>query len=754
MMLSMPSRSGVPGATMSRALRRRGSCRASSSWKSSDEGATRVISQRCVAALIATDDGKNALQATTAANPGWTGRIWLCQAGEPFLAGVGGRSVRAWEAPAGARPWRFARRYAPMSAPGPTAASPDLPLPPMSALLTCRASRRVAAGRKAVQPLAAAGPSTGARPNFVASATRRSAWATPRSSPVRPTSPKQASGRPSPSRQRLAAVRRRERQGHRQVRAGLVDPHAARDVDEHVRRRPATGRRGGRGRRCTIARRLRSIPVATRRGGTISVGATSAWTSTSSGRCPPSRRARPSPAPRSPRRRSAPRRPRTSTSPPAAHLEDAHLAGRPEAVLQRAQRAEAALALALEEEHAVHQVLEHARARDGALLRHVADQDDGAVEPLRRLHDRRRRLAHLPDRARRPGHPLGVHGLDRVDHAGLGALRLERGQHLLERGLGDRRDRERARAQALGPQADLGGRLLARDVEHAPARRREVAQRHARDRRLADPGLAAEQDQRARDEAAARARGRARRSRCECGPPRASPRRAGQRASRGPRAGAREPPDRPALAGAGASTSVFHSPQPAQRPDQASASCPHDWQTYLGPRPATPLTLSSPPDGTAPPIEPARLRRSAVLFLRRMRRDPWTLAAAALVLAGWSRRPRWPSTPPWRPRTSPRRRAGDSTSSPPPSSRRARGQNAADVGQAEQIIAEDPERNFARQHLPSAQAGVRGRRALLRLGRGGLRGMMRPVLFTARSGATISGTVWATREGPGDDPRS
>ena len=36
----------------------------------------------------------------------------------------------------------------------------------------------------------------------------------------------------------------------------------------------------------TIASRLRSIPVATRRGGTISVGATSAWTSTSSGRVP------------------------------------------------------------------------------------------------------------------------------------------------------------------------------------------------------------------------------------------------------------------------------------------------------------------------------------------------------------------------------------------------------------------------------------------------------------------------------------
>jgi hypothetical protein len=29
------------------------------------------------------------------------------------------------------------------------------------------------------------------------------------------------------------------------------------------------------------------------------------------------------------------------------------------------------------------------------------------------------------------------------------------------------------------------------------------------------------------------------------------------------------------------STSVFHSPQPEQRPDHDSASCPHDWQTYV-----------------------------------------------------------------------------------------------------------------------------------------------------------------------------
>ena len=31
---------------------------------------------------------------------------------------------------------------------------------------------------------------------------------------------------------------------------------------------------------------------------------------------------------------------------------------------------------------------------------------------------------------------------------------------------------------------------------------------------------------------------------------------------------------------------------------------------------------------------------------------------------------------------------------------------------------------------------------------------MHPVLFTARDGATLSGTVWATRIGPGDSGRA
>ena len=82
-----------------------------------------------------------------------------------------------------------------------------------------------------------------------------------------------------------------------------------------------------------------------------------------------------------------------------AHLEHAGVVGRAEAVLQRAQRAVRALALALELQHAVDQVLEHARAGQRALLGHVADEHDGDVALLGHARDAVGHLAHLADGA-------------------------------------------------------------------------------------------------------------------------------------------------------------------------------------------------------------------------------------------------------------------------------------------------------------------------------------------------------------------
>ena len=94
--------------------------------------------------------------------------------------------------------------------------------------------------------------------------------------------------------------------------------------------------------------------------------------------------------------------------------------------------------------------------------------------------------------------------LDRVDHAHLGPLLLERRQHRVQIGLGDHRHRQRlAGPQPLCPQPDLRRRLLGRHVQRPAARGAQVGQHHRRQRRLADPGRAADQHQRAGHDPAA-----------------------------------------------------------------------------------------------------------------------------------------------------------------------------------------------------------------------------------------------------------
>ena len=66
----------------------------------------------------------------------------------------------------------------------------------------------------------------------------------------------------------------------------------------------------------------------------------------------------------------------------ARHLEHPELVRRPETVLRRAQNSVRVVAVALELEHAVDEMLEHARAGDRAVLGHVADEEGGDVRLL------------------------------------------------------------------------------------------------------------------------------------------------------------------------------------------------------------------------------------------------------------------------------------------------------------------------------------------------------------------------------------
>ncbi len=323
---------------------------------------------------------------------------------------------------------------------------------------------------------------------------------TVRSSPVSPTSPKHARGEPCRGTPLRGAG---HRQRDRQIGARLVDPDAAGDVDEHVGRPDPDARRGARARRGRARAGCGRSRCTTRRGGTSSLGDTSACTSTSSGRVPSIEASTTEPG-LAGRLADEPRaRVEHLDQPARAHLEHPGLARGAEPVLQRADGPVRALALALELQHAVDEVLEHPRAGERALLRDVADEQHGRARRLRDAHDPRGDLADLPDRAGRAGQLRRVQGLHGVDDADVGSLGLHGRQHGGEIGLGEDGHLQRGLAQTLGAQADLRRGLLAGDVERGAPAAGEMAQRHPGERRLADAGGAAEQDERAGDEAAA-----------------------------------------------------------------------------------------------------------------------------------------------------------------------------------------------------------------------------------------------------------
>src|SRR3954451_2260721 len=80
-----------------------------------------------------------------------------------------------------------------------------------------------------------------------------------------------------------------------------------------------------------------------------------------------------------------------------------------------------------------------------------------------------------------------------------------------------------------------------------------------------------------------------------------------------------------------------------------------------------------------------------------------------------------------------------------------RRRSAENQAETTRIKASDPERNFDATLCSTHQDGCAGDVRLYDWERNG-HGMSRPVLFTARNGAVLSGHVWATRSGPAKRP--
>ncbi len=159
--------------------------------------------------------------------------------------------------------------------------------------------------------------------------------------------------------------------------------------------------------------------------------------------------------------------------------------------------------VALEAQDRVHQMLEHPGAGDGALLGDVADQhQDGAVR-LGRRREQCGALPHLGHRSRRRLHPVGAHGLDRIDQD---QRRTELAPGLgqpLDPGLGESQQRIGDLAQALRAKPDLLEALLTGHVEHPSPPPLELDGELQGEGRLPDPRLPGQEQHGAGHQAAA-----------------------------------------------------------------------------------------------------------------------------------------------------------------------------------------------------------------------------------------------------------
>ena len=228
-----------------------------------------------------------------------------------------------------------------------------------------------------------------------------------------------------------------------------------------------------------------SQPTTARRGVPSGEGATSAWISTSTGRVPsmPAKTAAPADA-AAPLGEEQGGRVGDLVQAAVGHLEHADLVGRAEAVLDRAQDAELVAALALEIEHGVDHVLEHARAGDQAFLGDVADQHDREAAPLGEADQLGRAAAHL---ATVPGAQSSVSRyivwIESITTRSGGVAAVEAGEDVAH--VGGRGELHRVRLQAQA------ARRAAAPDRSLPRRRcRRSAAAWRRSRRAAPPAAA------------------------------------------------------------------------------------------------------------------------------------------------------------------------------------------------------------------------------------------------------------------------
>ena len=161
------------------------------------------------------------------------------------------------------------------------------------------------------------------------------------------------------------------------------------------------------------------------------------------------------------------------------------------------------MALAFEIEDRVDDVLECLGTRQIAIFRDMADEERRHIACLGGKQQLGCGLAHLSDAAGRRLKLHRIDGLNRVDDDEGWLEARDLFENPLETGFSEQIKRRRADRQSLAARLDLMLRFFARAVQHGTDRARHVGGRLQQQRGLADAGLAAEQHERSRHDAAA-----------------------------------------------------------------------------------------------------------------------------------------------------------------------------------------------------------------------------------------------------------
>jgi hypothetical protein len=184
-----------------------------------------------------------------------------------------------------------------------------------------------------------------------------------------------------------------------------------------------------------------------------------------------------------------------------AHEKKPELIRRAEAILARPQHPQGILGL-LETDHGIDKVLGCFRTSNHPVLRDMGHKHHNRIMALRPLHKLLRAEFDLVRRARNRPRLRRMDGLDRIDHCEQRMHRIHHRQTRVQVIPTENLDLFRKRSYALGSQANLRRRFLARNVERL-ALCAKLRARFQKQRALADARLAPDKNGRAAHKTAA-----------------------------------------------------------------------------------------------------------------------------------------------------------------------------------------------------------------------------------------------------------